>query len=143
MTLQSLVTAISELAKQQRVINFSAAGTDIYSLNTQTIKDYPCLYVSPTGQHSVKIDTTRYTLTLFFLERLLNDSSNEIDILSVSIEELKNLIFQIREIPGVVDVNTDYRITNWTDTENFNDKLAGSYATIEVEAVNESICGII
>lgn len=142
MTLQTLCTAIADLAKAQEIINSSAAGTDIYSINGQTVRDYPMLYISPTGYHQVKENTTRFQLTLYYLERLLNDSSNEMDILSVSIEQLKNLIRGIKKIEGVVSVDDEYQIVNWTDTENFNDRLAGAYATIVVEVVNEYICFI-
>ena len=142
MTLQTLCTAIADMAKAQEIINSSSAGTDIYEVNTQTIKDYPMLYISPTGYHQVKDNTTKFQLTLYYLDRLLNDSSNEMDILSVSIEQLKNLVRGIKGIEGVVAVDNEYQIVNWTDTENFNDRLAGAYATIVVEVVNDYICYI-
>lgn len=142
MTLQSLCTAISELAKQQRVINFSAAGTDIYSLNTQTIKDYPCLYVAPTGAQRVEENVTHYRIVLTYFDRLLQDSSNELDIVSVGIEQVKNLVRWIKDLGGVVDVDWDYNIIPFTDVENFNDRLNGVYTEIVVTCLNETICAI-
>lgn len=143
MTLQTLCTAISETAYAQKVINCSGAGADIYTFFANTIKDYPALFITPTGYQRVEENVTHYNLVIYYIERLLTDSSNEMDILSVSIEQLKNLVILIRDIDGVVAVNTEYNITPFTETEALQDRCAGSYATIEVTCVNETICGIV
>lgn len=142
MTLQTLTTAIAEMAKAQEIINSSSAGTDIYEVNTQTIKDYPMLYITPVGQQMVEENTTKYNLAIYYLDRLLDDSSNEMDILSVAIEQLKNIVLLIQKIAGVVSVEKEYDITVFTATEEFNDRLAGAYCTIVITCVNETICGI-
>ncbi len=82
MTLENILYAITELGIKQKVINFAAAGADIYAaLNGITIKDYPILFVSPTGSHTVGENTTQWSITLYYLDRLLDDSSNDVGII--------------------------------------------------------------
>ena len=140
MTLEKLLYEISEMAIHQEIINYSAAGSDIYGLNGRTIKDWPVLFVSPTGSHTVKEGTTIYSLTLYYLERLLDDSENEVGILSTAIEELKNIVRNVKLIDGVVDIEEIYQITNFIETEAFNDRVAGAYCTVQIEVLNNTIC---
>lgn len=140
MTLQNLLTKISQLAINQELVNCAQAGTDIYNLNVGTIEAYPVLFSSPTGSHRVGENTTVYTITVYYIDRLLSDSSNDLDIISIGIEQLKNLIRGIEEIEGVVNVEREYNIVSFTETERLSDKCAGDYATIEVEVLNDFIC---
>lgn len=132
MTLKELVTAIGKLAMRQKLVNFYAAGTSLYQLNPLSVDSYPVLFLAPTGNHQVNENLTTYEITLTYADRLLEDSSNDIDIYSSSIENLKNIVNGIRDIIGVVDVQFSYTIRNFADTEKMNDRLAGSYATIRV-----------
>lgn len=142
MTLEKLLWAISNLAIQQKTINYTMAGSDIYSINGRTIKDYPLFFISPTGTQQVRNNTTIYTLTIYYLDRLLDDLSNDVTIMSVAIEELKNIIRGIDQLEEVEDVADEYEITAFIETEAFDDKLSGAYATIRVECKNETTCFI-
>lgn len=140
MTLQTLINEISKLAIRQKCVNEALGGTDIYTINGMTMREYPLLFASPTGGHRFNGNTTEYTITLYYLGRLLDDFSNDITLLSTAVEQLKNIIYGIGTIKGVVGVEENYDIVNFTETEAFDDKLAGAYATIRIEAVNETIC---
>ena len=140
MTLQSLLYAITETAIKQKLIQYAAAGSDIYKLNSLTVVDWPVLFASPTGSHTVGDNTTEYEITLYYLDRLLQDGSNDIEIESVAIEGLKNLIKWIAQIQGVVEVQQEYDIRNFTETEAFSDACAGAWATIRIKTLNAIIC---
>lgn len=140
MNLKTLLTEIGEMGKAQKLINFSAAGTSLDQINPMSIDWYPLLFLSPTGSHNVLDNTTTYEITLYYLDRLLPDYSNDIDIFSSAIENLKNLVNGIRLIPGVVEVMDNYSIRNFTNTEKMNDSLAGAYAVIRVKVVNDTVC---
>ena len=140
MNLKNLIDEIAKLAIYQKCINYSAAGTSIYQLNPKAVKEYPVLFQSPTGQHLVTTNYTTYVITLYYLDRLTEDGINDIDIYSAGVENLKNLVRGIEGIEGVVKVENDYRITNFADTESFDDRLAGAYCTIEVVTLNNEIC---
>lgn len=140
MNLRILLKSIGELAESQKLVNFSAAGTSMEQLNGMEIKWYPCLFSSPTGSHTVMQNTTRYEITLYYIDRLLGDYSNDIDIFSSSIENLKNIIRGITEIPGVAEVEDNYVVRNFANTEKMNDSLGGAYATIRITCINDTIC---
>ena len=140
MTLQALMNLIARFGIQNKIINYSAAGSDIYAINGMTIDAYPILFCSPTGTHNIEKDTTTYEITLYYLDRLLGDSSNEMDILSTSIEALKNIIWGIERMDGIVDVSEVLPIRNVTETEAFNDKLAGAYCTFQIQVLNAYTC---
>lgn len=140
MNLKTLLTEIGEMGKAQKLINFSAAGTSLDQINPMAIDWYPMLFSSPTGNHTVLENTTTYEITLYYLDRLLPDYSNDIDIFSSAIENLKNLVNGIRLIPGVVEVMNNYSIRNFASTEKMNDSLAGAYAVIRVKVENNTVC---
>lgn len=140
MTLKQLTDAIAKLAIEQKCIQYSAAGTSIYQLNPKTINEYPVLFQAPTGQHLVTNNYTTFEITLYYFDRLTEDSINDIVIFSAAIEQLKNIIRGIETIDGVLKVGDDYRITNFSDEESFNDRICGGYATIEVTVRNDEIC---
>ena len=142
MTLKNLTDNIAIAAKNEKIINYSAAGTSLYQLNPKAIDAYPVLFQSPTGEHLVTDNYTTYELTLYYLDRLTDDNINDIDIYSAAIEELKNLVRKIETIDGVFKVEDGYRITNFADTESFDDRLAGAYTTIQVVTINNWICAV-
>ena len=136
MTLKSLIDAIAKLAIDEKLINFSAAGNDIYQLNGLNIDGYPALFTCPAGTHYVKDNTTTYALTLFYIDRLLEDYSNDIDVYSAAIEGLKNLILKIGDLEGVLSVEENYSIQNFEESEKMNDRLGGAFADIRIITSN-------
>ena len=140
MNLKQLLLSIGELGIRQKLINYSAAGTSLSQINPLSIDFYPLLFQSPTGSHRVKENTTIYEITLYYVDRLLEDNSNDIEIFSSAIENLKNLVRGISFIDGVVDVKTDYIIRNFAETERMNDRLAGAYLNVQIEVVEDTIC---
>lgn len=140
MTLKQLLKAIGEMGYAQRLINYSIAGTSLDQVNGMEITWYPLLFSSPTGTHQVMENTTTFDITLYYIDRLLTDYSNDIDIFSSAIENLKNLINGIKDIPGVLEVMDSYTIRNFTNTEKMNDSLAGAYAQIKIKVANDDLC---
>lgn len=140
MTLEHLLYSIGKVAIRNKVINYAAAGSSIYELNADTITDYPILFASPTGNHEVRTNTTDYEITLYYLDRLLRDSSNDVQIYSTAVEQLKFMMRVIEEINGVVEVADTYTISNFTETESMNDRVAGAYATVTITVMNISEC---
>lgn len=140
MNLKSLLKAIGEMGFRQKLVNYSAAGTSLDQINGMEVEWYPLLFSSPTGSHTVMQNTTTYDITLYYIDRLLTDYSNDIDIFSSAIENLKNIINGIKDIPGVLEVMDSYVIRNFTNTEKMNDSLAGAYAQIRIKVANDDLC---
>ena len=140
MTLKTLLTLIGELAYRQKLVNFSAAGTSLDEINGMEIAWYPLLFSSPTGTHQVQENTTRFEITLTYVDRLLPDLSNDLDVLSSAISNLENIINGIKQIPGVVGVEDMYTIRNFANTEKMNDALGGAYANVRITVINDNLC---
>jgi surface protein len=142
MTLEQLLYSIGRAAIRNKVINYAAAGGSISELNADTIKDYPILFAAPTGQHEVRTNTTDFEITLYYLDRLLSDNSNDVQIYSTAIEQLRFVLKTIEDIEGVVEVGENYTISNFTETEAMNDRVAGAFATVTITVMNISECNI-
>ena len=140
MTLENLLYNIGNTAIKNKVINYAAAGSSIFELNAETIVDYPLLFASPTGNHEVRVNTTDYEITLYYLDRLLRDSANDIQIFSTGVEQLKLIMRMIENIDGVVEVAETYSISNFAETEKMNDSVAGAFATVTITVLNVSEC---
>ena len=140
MTLEYLLYSIGKAAIRNKIINYAAAGGSIYELNAETIQDYPILFASPTGQHEVRVNTTDYEISLYYLDRLLRDNSNDIQIYSTAVENLKLTLKAIEEIEGVIEISDTYTISNFTETESMNDRVAGAFATVTITILNTSDC---
>ena len=127
------------MAKAQELVNFSAAGASLGEINPLNVDWYPLFFIIPSGTHTVTDDTTRYDLTLYYIDRLLEDNTNTIDIFSSAIENLKNILTGARSIPGVVNVEDTYTIRNFMP-EKMNDRVAGAYAQVRISVENDSVC---
>ena len=71
MNLQELCRSLGEMAKAQELVQFSAAGASLAEINPLQVNYYPLFFIIPSGTHMVKDDTTRYDLTLYYIDRLL------------------------------------------------------------------------
>lgn len=140
MTLKSLLDDIAKLAIRQKCIQYSAAGTSLYQLNPKNIDAYPVLFQSPTGDHTINENSITYEISLYYLDRLLEDNSNDIDIYSAAISQLQNIVKGIEEMPQVLKVNEGYTITNFSDVESFDDRLAGAFTSIEIVTEKNNVC---
>lgn len=142
MTLEYLQYAIGEIAVRNNLVNWYGAGPSVFAINGETVKDYPLVFVSPTGDNLVRENTTRYSLTIYYVDRLLDDSSNETNVGSVAVETLKNIYRQVQMIDWVEAVETDPRIRLFQEPERFNDRCAGAYMQVWIEVVNPSNCPV-
>ena len=142
MTIERILYDISEIALKNNLVNASYAGPSIYNVNGGTVVDYPYVFTSPTDDITVGDNTTTYGLTLYFVDRLLEDSSNEVDIFSVGVETIKNLIRQLRELDEIVSITETPVIRLFTDTQKMADNCAGAYVRFEITALNTAACAV-
>lgn len=139
MTLEHLINSLCELAIHYNLVNWAGSGPSIYELNSETINDYPVLFISPTDDITVSKSTTTFGLTFYYVDRLLSDSMNETQIFSVATTTLINFIRQIKSLGGVVSVG-DFNIRLFTNTEKMSDRCAGGYARVTITVVNTANC---
>lgn len=131
MTLQELITYILNIAKKQPNIKTVGEG-DIYSLNSLPNIDYGVFYITQSN-HTISADTTTYNLVFYYIDRLLNDDSNRLQIHSQGLLEI-NHILNIIDDELDVDID-DVNIT--TFTHKFTDNCAGVFANVTITTKNE------
>ena len=142
MTLEYLMQAIGEIAIHNNLVGWYGAGGSVYAVNAENVKEYPLLFMSPTGDHLVRENTTRYTVTIFYMDRLFDDDANATQVTSNGIETLKNLYRQIPQIEWVTDVQEEPRVRIFGETEKMNDRVAGAYMTLWIDVLNPSVCPV-
>lgn len=141
MTLKELLYTLTETGIKQKLVGYSQSGLSLRTLNSITTNDYPLLYITPSGNdQEVTENTTTYSVTLYLFDRLLDDDSNGLDILSNSIDILRNYIKGLGTLNDIVDVSNNYIIKNFTETNALSDRVNGVYATIKITTLNNSIC---
>ena len=130
MTLYELIENIKNLGKSEPNVSFVTQG-DIYELNHQQDIDYPAFVVTQ-GTHfgSAENGVENYGLTLFLVDRLTSDKSNELDVQSWADTGLKNIISRIEEHNlGVIQG----QYTVQTFTEKFDSLCAGAYVSLNIQ----------
>ena len=138
MTLYEVITDILNIAKQQPNINHTGEG-DIYSLNSLPNIDYSVFWVTQTN-HTQGENTVTYNLVLYYIDRLLPDASNRLQIQSQGMLVLNNIINIYNQMNP--DIQIEYDINYTTFTHRFTDDCAGVFANVTIISDNEiGICG--
>lgn len=138
MTLYSLINELLDIAKNQPNINYVGEG-DIYSLNSKSNLDYSLFFITQTN-HSLAENTHTYNLVLYYIDRLLADDSNRLQVQSQAILEITNIVnlFNAQN----EDIQIDYNIDFTTFIHKFQDNCAGAFANVTITADAElGICG--
>ena len=96
MTLSQLINLFEGIAKQQPSINMIVQN-DIYRINSAPSLKYG-VFAWTQGQHSGSINgMTTFSFTFFYVDRLTEDQSNQIEIQSVGCETLGNILRALDE----------------------------------------------
>lgn len=137
MTLKELIDTIIKVAKKQPNIGYVNEG-DIFELNSLPNIDYSVIYITQTN-HSVNADTIEYNINLFYVDRLMNDKSNRLEVQSHGINVLTNII---NVLSNYYDVDVELPLSFTTFVQRFVDECAGVFANIKITTESEmGICG--
>lgn len=137
MTLYDIIHNILEVAKKQPNINHTGEG-DIYSLNSLPNIDYGVFFITQSN-HIQTDNTVTYNLVLYFIDRLLPDGSNRLQIQSQAMLQIGNIINIFNQNN---EVEIDYDINYTTFTHKFQDDCAGVFANVTITAdADLGICG--
>ena len=133
MNLNNIVTLIKNVSAAYPTVQEFGEG-DIYEFLNSKEHKYPCVFLT-IESISTDGDVQNINATLFYVDRLLDDNSNKLDIQSVSVTALKSIIEKLEETNYI-----NFTSINYTPfTEKFTDLCAGSFAqcTIQVNDVLE------
>lgn len=137
MNLYDIINKLQQIAIKQPNINHTFEG-DVYKLATLPNIEYSVFGVTQTN-HNLNEDTITYNLTLFHIDRVMNDESNMLQVQNNSILMLGNIINIFAEN---YDVQVNYPINFTTFTHKFNEICGGAFCNLSVVVDNNiGICG--
>lgn len=137
MTLYELVRKIERIASAQPTINMIVEN-DVDKLNAVASAQYG-VFSFVLGQHSTSAnsDWMTYSLTLYYIDRLAEDESNLLEVHSVGVQTLDNIVRSLAQEEPHVSVSN---YTFQPFLHSFADKCAGVYITVNIQALRGSMC---
>ena len=136
MTLQQVIKAFEVVASQQPSVNMIVRN-DIFRLNSKSDARYG-VFGWTQGQHSSSAESSMvtYSFTFFYVDRLKNDVSNQIEVQSVGIQTLDNILRKLDDM-GIY-VNSTYNFQ--TFNQRFLDECAGVFCSLTLQVPVMSLC---
>ena len=134
MTLAQLIRLFEGIAKEQPSINM-IVQQDVFRINSAPSLKYG-VFAWTQGQHSGSINGMQaYSFSLFYVDRLLEDQSNQIEIQSVGCETISNILRMLDE--------NDVEVSNYTIqtfNQRFTDECAGVFCNVNLSVMPTTRC---
>ena len=136
MNIREFSNAVGLIALNYPTVQEYSEG-DIYNyLNTGEHK-YPCIFLTIESVEEGELNSQTLTGSLFYVDRLLNDSSNRLMVQTAAISTLKILTGKIADnISGEMEV-----VSYQPFTEKFADWCAGAFCEFSFTYITGSECG--
>lgn len=136
MTLMQVIKAFEVIASHQPSVNMIVQN-DIFRLNACSDARYG-VFGWTQGQHTSAVDgdMMTYAFTFFYVDRLTNDKSNQIEVQSVGIQTLDNIVKAMDGRGLYVDGSVTFRTFN----QRFLDECAGAFCNVTVSVPSGSLC---
>lgn len=110
---------------------------DIYNYSNTGEHKYPFVFLTIESVEEGELNSQTLTGSLFYVDRLLNDSSNRLMVQTAAISTLKILTGKINDnISGEMEVGTYQPFT-----EKFADWCAGAFCEFSFTYITDSECG--
>lgn len=135
MTLLETINAIEVAASRQPSVNMIVRN-DIFRLNTYPDAKYG-VFAWTQGQHEIGMDLQTFVFTFFYVDRLTADKANEVEVQSVGVQTIGNILRLLDEwgIPYA-----DW--TAQTFNQRFLDECAGVFCSVRLQLPTGNICVI-
>lgn len=134
MTLAQLIRLFEGIAKEQPSINM-IVQQDVFRINSAPSLKYG-VFAWTQGQHSGSINGMQtYSFSLFYVDRLKEDLSNQIEIQSVGCETIGNILRALDEY--------DVEVSNYTIqtfNQRFTDECAGIFCNVNLSVMPTTRC---
>lgn len=136
MTLQEVIKIFEVVASQQPSVNMIVQN-DIFRLNSKSDARYG-VFGWTQGQHSTSLDSSlfNYSFTFFYVDRLKNDMSNQIEVQSVGIQTLDNILRKLDDMGVFVSSSYNFQTFN----QRFLDECAGVFCNVSLQVPVTSVC---
>ena len=136
MTLTDTIRLIEAVASGQPPVK-SIVRNDIFRLNSLPDARYG-VFGWTQGTHTASADTSFYTyrFTFFYIDRLTANQSNEVEIQSVGIQVLDNILRMLEDRDALPVGDWQYTTFN----QRFLDECAGVYVSVGIEVPVNGLC---
>ena len=136
MTLSDLIKTLELVASHQPSIKM-VVENDVFRLNNKADARYG-VFAFVQQQHTTSTDSNfiTYSFTLFYVDRLKNDRSNQIEIQSVGIQTLDNIIRALDDLGIYSDQTYSFQVFN----QRFLDECAGVFCNVALSVPVGSVC---
>ena len=136
MTLIETIKTLESVASRQPSVKM-VVENDVFRLNSISDAKYG-VFAFVQGQHSSSVDSgvITYTFTLFYVDRLTNDRSNQIEIQSVGIQTLDNIIRELDDMGIYSEQTYTFQVFN----QRFVDECAGVFCNVNLSVPVGSVC---
>lgn len=131
--MQETIKRVEVVALKQPSIGM-VVQSDIYRLNACPDVKYG-VFAWMHGQDSISLDSVTYGFKLFYVDRLKADLSNQIEVQSVGIQTIDNILRSIDE-DGLSVLPYTFRTFN----ERFMDDCAGVMCEVSISVPNDLVC---
>lgn len=135
-TLLQVIRAVEAIAKAQPGVAM-VVPNDVFRLNAIPDAKYG-VFAWTQGEHREDLDAGLLTvaLTLFYVDRLTDDKRNELEVQSVGVSLLGNILRTAQEAGIYVAGTVRYNTFN----QRFLDECAGVYCSVDLQVPLDWIC---
>lgn len=135
MNLLQVIRTIEGCARSELAIE-TIVRNDIFRLNAAPSVRYG-VFAWLQGEHRTSVNSSlmEYSFTFFYADRLTENAGNEVEVQSVGIETLENIVRKLNEaglIPGTYTFNAF--------NQRFSDECAGVYCNVSLEVEKGGLC---
>ncbi len=136
MTLLETINAIEQVARQQPAINMIIRN-DIFRLSAVPSARYG-VFAWLQKEHVTSIGSSiiTYSFTFFYVDRLTEDRSNQVEIQSVGIQTLDNIIRKLDDLGICSEQSYNFQAFN----QRFMDECAGVFCDVALSVPVASVC---
>lgn len=134
MNYYNFVKQIKEISLANDIVNETGEG-DIYLHLNSGMHKYPCVFLT-VQNITFANDIVNVNGTLFYVDRLLDNSANKVEIQSNALTALSQIFDRIAE-ETVINIRQN---TYTPFDEKFADLCAGQFATFQASFPNDVIC---
>ena len=136
MTLKDVIRTMEVVASHQPSIKM-VVENDVFRLNSYPDARYG-VFAWVQGQHSASVDSSvvNYTFTMLYIDRLKADQSNQIEIQSVGIQTLDNIIRKLDDLGLFADSSYTFQVFN----QRFLDECAEVFCNITLSVPVNTLC---
>jgi len=131
MNYKKLLEYIKYIGVKHSLINTCMEGDNIYQVNHTDVV-YPLVYITP-QPHIIDNPISTFNFVFYYIDRLLEDKSNRIDIHSAGLKSLNDMMLDI-DMLNNTETNRPYNSTVFS--EKFSDECAGVWFEVSIQSYN-------